>query len=250
MKRLLPLLLLFSFVVPASFASAQSLAPQLLDADQVQVKSVARKLKSSFLSRLSRRHYSPRTNLRVAITSPNGGETWKAGSKETITWDYKYTKMLTNVKEFDVKASLFLIHGRRGSLSRRHIADVKLADRKYTWAIPADVRSSKGYRVLIVVTGNRCKVTTSSDKRCSAVHIARDASNGSFKIIGENGVIKPMPKPKPKPKPMPKPKPIPMPKPMPPKSAVAIEKKIDLLQSFVERIEARITQLREMLANL
>jgi hypothetical protein len=235
MKRLLPLLLLFSFVVPASFANAQTLAePQLLDADQVQVKPVARKLKASFLSR-----YAPNRNLRVAITSPNGGETWKAGSKETITWDYKYAKVPTIAQHVDVKASLFLIHGRRGSLSRRHIADVKLADRKYTWAVPADVRSSKGYRVLIVVNGSKCKVTTSSDKRCQTSEV-RDASNRSFKIIGKDGVIKPMPKPKPKP----------MPKPMPPKSAEAIKKRIDLLQSFVDRIEARITQLREMLANL
>ena len=41
-----------------------------------------------------------------------------------------------------------------------------------------------------------------------------------------------------------------MPKPMPPKSAEAIKKRIDILQSFVERIEARIAQLRKMLANL
>lgn len=75
----------------------------------------------------------------IAVTSPNGGENWAAGTTRDITWSH------LGAGSAHVKISLY-----RGSKRQRVIASsVPIGDGLYRWTIPASQSAGSDYRILI-----------------------------------------------------------------------------------------------------
>jgi PKD repeat protein len=96
----------------------------------------------------------------ITMTSPNGGETWKAGSKQTISWSYKGTAG-TYVKIILVKA---------GKTVATIAASAPIGAKgvgSYLWTIPDLQTPGKNYTITVISTKNSKY---------------RDTSNGTFAI--------------------------------------------------------------------
>ena len=125
---------------------------------------------------VTRRDAGDLTPPTVAVTSPNGGETWKAGSTHAITWSASDNVGVTAVD---------LAYSTDGGTSYPNTIATGLANSgTYAWAVP----NAPGSAVRVRATA-----------RDAAGNSAQDGSNASFTIdrwtitasAGANGVIAP-----------------------------------------------------------
>ncbi len=125
---------------------------------------------------VTRRDAGDLTPPTVAVTSPNGGETWKAGSTHAITWSASDNIGVTAVD---------LAYSTDGGTSYPNTIATGLANSgTYAWAVP----NAPGSAVRVRATA-----------RDAAGNSAQDGSNASFTIdrwtitasAGANGVIAP-----------------------------------------------------------
>lgn len=97
----------------------------------------------------------------IAVTSPNGGESWGAGSAQTISWKY-----MGNPGD-SLKIELL----KAGALNSTISAGTPIGNDgsgSYTWAIPADQPPASDYRI---------RVASASDSQCT------DTSDNNFTVI-------------------------------------------------------------------
>jgi uncharacterized protein (TIGR02145 family) len=94
----------------------------------------------------------------IAITSPNGGESWYRGTSHDITW--------TNNISGDVKIELF-----KGGIFDHQIVASTPANGSYSWTIPTDQTTGQDYKV---------KVTSLVNPAVS------DLSDNDFTILASN----------------------------------------------------------------
>jgi len=83
----------------------------------------------------------------ITVTSPNGGETWQAGTTQTITWTY------TGKPDPYVKIDLYS----PGLLYRSITSSTSIGSGgsgSYNWAIPPTTPVGTDYRVIITSTTN------------------------------------------------------------------------------------------------
>jgi len=104
----------------------------------------------------------------VTVLSPDGGETWQAGTTHEITW---WSSGLERKKS--LRIDLFKA---RNSYVLTIAESVPVIQRSYLWNIPADLEPGNRYYVIITVTGEP---------------MIRDSSDGVFSIT-EPG-LKPLP---------------------------------------------------------
>jgi|WetSurMetagenome_2_1015567.scaffolds.fasta_scaffold07652_5 PKD repeat protein len=96
----------------------------------------------------------------ITVTSPNGGQSWQAGSTQTISWTYKGTAG-TYVKILLLKAGKTVATVAAGAPIGTKGAG------SYLWAIPSAQVAGKNYKVTIISTKN---------------YKYRDTSDGAFTI--------------------------------------------------------------------
>ena len=77
----------------------------------------------------------------IAVTYPNGGETWYKNSAYTITWT-------DNVTE-DVKIELY-----KGGSFDRTVSSSTASDGSHDWTVPSDVATGSDYQIKITSTTN------------------------------------------------------------------------------------------------
>jgi len=102
------------------------------------------------------------TTSSITVTSPNGGETWAAGSTQTIRWTYTLNP--------GAYAKIELFKG--GVLNRTISSSMSIGSGgsgSYSWAIPPTQVSGTDYKVKITSTTNAAYT---------------DTSNADFTIIG------------------------------------------------------------------
>jgi subtilisin-like proprotein convertase family protein/pimeloyl-ACP methyl ester carboxylesterase len=92
----------------------------------------------------------------IRVVSPNGGESWQAGSTHTIQWT------LSGNVGANVKIELY-----KGGALQTTIAASTANDESHSWAIPGDLAVGSDYSV---------KITSTTDGS------ATDTSNGNFSI--------------------------------------------------------------------
>ena len=109
----------------------------------------------------TQKYFLASTDSTIAVSTPNGSESWQAGTTQTITWNYT-----GNPGSF-VKIDLY-----KGTSLNRTITSSTSAGSSgtgsYTWPIPADVSAGTDYRV---------NVTSTSYSSVS------DMSDGYFTIV-------------------------------------------------------------------
>ena len=109
----------------------------------------------------TQKYFLASTDSTIAVSTPNGSESWQAGTPQTITWSY------TGNPGSSVKIDLY-----KGTSLNRTITSGTSAGSggsgSYNWPIPADVIDGTDYRV---------NVTSSSYSSVS------DMSNGYFTIV-------------------------------------------------------------------
>ena len=109
----------------------------------------------------TQKYFLASTDSTIAVSTPNGSESWQAGTPQTITWSY------TGNPGSSVKIDLY-----KGTSLNRTITSGTSAGSggsgSYNWPIPADVSAGTDYRV---------SVTSTSYSSVS------DMSNGYFTIV-------------------------------------------------------------------
>ncbi len=106
----------------------------------------------------------------IALTDPNGGETWQAGTSQTISWAY------TGNPGSSVKIELY----KGSSLNRTITLSTPLARGSYAWTIPSDV--SYGTDYLIKITS-----TSSSTSDMSDGYFTINAAPAFITVVSPNG---------------------------------------------------------------
>ncbi len=94
----------------------------------------------------------------VTVTSPNGGEDWKAGTTQTITW----------TDNFDENVKIDLFKGGVFKFSLPDGGNSTPSDGSFNWTIPFDITGGSDYNIRIASTQNSSVVF--------------DNSNGNFTI--------------------------------------------------------------------
>ena len=85
----------------------------------------------------------------ITVTSPNGGETWKTGSKQVISWSYKGTA--GNY----VKIVLVNKAGKTVAVIAASTPIGAKGIGSYEWTIPAIQTTGKNYKVTVMSTANK-----------------------------------------------------------------------------------------------
>jgi len=106
-------------------------------------------------------NFNPAVGSTLTVTSPNGGETWTAGTTSTITW----TSDITG----NVRISLY-----KNGVHRILITPGTPNNGTFTWMVPAFIASGTDYTV---------KISSCSNPPVS------DFSNANFTINGAGGTI-------------------------------------------------------------
>ena len=94
----------------------------------------------------------------ITVISPNGGQSWVASTKHTITWS------VTNLTGY-VKIELL----KSGSPVRTITSSVAASSGSYNWSIPTSQSSGSDYRIRITSTSNPA-VTDASNANFTIVH--------------------------------------------------------------------------------
>ena len=94
----------------------------------------------------------------ITVISPNGGQSWVAGTKHAITWS------VTNLTGY-VKIELL----KSGSPVRTITSSVAASSGSYNWSIPTSQSSGSDYRIRITSTSNPA-VSDTSDANFTIVH--------------------------------------------------------------------------------
>ncbi|MCX9029539.1 MAG: hypothetical protein OIN86_15335, partial [Candidatus Methanoperedens sp.] len=89
----------------------------------------------------------------LTVTAPNGGENWKRGTTQTITWGTAGTSQAANVK----------IELLKGTSVNRVIASSTPNDGSYSWTIPGNQATATNYKIRITSVGHTPSYTDSSD---------------------------------------------------------------------------------------
>ena len=92
----------------------------------------------------------------IAVTTPNGGESWNAGTTNTIRWDY------TGTPGYAVKIELY----KAGQFSRTISSYASIGSNgagAYNWAVPSTQSSGGDYTVRITSTANSAYTDTSNE---------------------------------------------------------------------------------------
>ena len=93
----------------------------------------------------------------ITVMSPNGGQSWVTGTKNTITWSEAY---LTGYVKIELLKS--------GSSVRTITSSVAASSGSYNWTIPTTQSSGSAYRIKITSTSNPA-VSDASDANFSIV---------------------------------------------------------------------------------
>ncbi|MGA2404984.1 MAG: Ser-Thr-rich GPI-anchored membrane family protein [Syntrophobacteraceae bacterium] len=113
------------------------------------------------------------TGPTIAVTSPNGGETWLVGKKYAISWSY--TGSPGNVK-------IELIEGSAATTIVSNTSAGKNGQGSYSWTIPKNQASGNDYKVKVTSTTNSsCTYTSANNFTITGPTIALTSPNG-----GEN----------------------------------------------------------------
>jgi len=83
-------------------------------------------------------------NSTISVVSPNGGETWQAGSSASITWTY------SGNPGSNVKIELY----KGTSLNRTITSSTPIVNGSYPWQIPSDVAFGTDYLIKITSTAS------------------------------------------------------------------------------------------------
>jgi hypothetical protein len=86
----------------------------------------------------------------ITVVSPNGGQSWVAGTKHAITWS------ATNLTGY-VKIELL----KSGSRVRTITSSISVSSNSYNWSIATSQSSGSNYRVRITSTSNKAVSDTS-----------------------------------------------------------------------------------------
>jgi 5-hydroxyisourate hydrolase-like protein (transthyretin family) len=84
---------------------------------------------------------------KITVTSPDGGETWQAGTSHAITWDY------TNNPGKYIKIELY----KNGSLKKTIVSSISIGSSgsgSYTWLVPYEIPFGSDYKIKVKSTGN------------------------------------------------------------------------------------------------
>ena len=171
--------------------------------------------------------------IELKLTMPNGGETWKVGETQKITWEYQpiyyiqergVTREATEseiqalpqntvIKPFYQNVAIDLV---RTDLPRimiypsvpnpiaYHIGEVLISDESFSWTIPANIENSAHYKIRISVRRGyglpEINCLNTSDARCLSsiikdefVGFLWDESDNEFSILNPNTVVSPTP---------------------------------------------------------
>jgi hypothetical protein len=115
----------------------------------------------------------------IIVSSPNGGESWHAGTTQSITWT-------DNISE-DVKVDLY-----KGGVLHTVISAATSSDGNIDWDIPFDFEGGSDYKVKITSVDNPATIFDSSDADFTIVanQIAVTSPNGGEDyLIGSSQVI-------------------------------------------------------------
>jgi hypothetical protein len=170
--------------------------------------------------------------IELKLTIPNGGETWKVGETQKITWEYQpiyyiqergVTREATEseiqtlpqdkvIKPIYQNVAIDLV---RTDLPRimiypsvpnpiaYHIGKASISDGSFSWTIPNSIENSAHYKVRISVRGYgapEINCLNTSDARCLSSIIKDefkgflwDESDNEFSILNPNIVVSPTP---------------------------------------------------------
>ena len=170
--------------------------------------------------------------IELKLTIPNGGETWKVGETQKITWEYQpiyyiqergITREATEseiqslpqntiIKPIYQNVAIDLV---RTDLPRimiyppvpnpvvYHIGKASISDGSFSWTIPNNIENSAHYKVRISVRGYgapEINCLNTSDARCLSSIIKDefkgflwDESDNEFSILNPNIVVSPTP---------------------------------------------------------
>ncbi|OPX84340.1 MAG: Ser-Thr-rich glycosyl-phosphatidyl-inositol-anchored membrane family protein [Pelotomaculum sp. PtaB.Bin104] len=104
----------------------------------------------------------------ITLTSPNGGETWEAGSKQAVSWSYTgkpgaYVKLELLQNGIPVKSINSRTSSNKGS---------------YNWTIPSNLASGADYKVKVTAVNGSCSDTSDSDFSIAGPTLTLDSPNG------------------------------------------------------------------------
>ncbi|OPX84338.1 MAG: Ser-Thr-rich glycosyl-phosphatidyl-inositol-anchored membrane family protein [Pelotomaculum sp. PtaB.Bin104] len=108
------------------------------------------------------------TGPAITVTSPNGGETWAAGSKQTINWSYtgnpgSYVKIELLQNDKPVKSITSQTSNSKGN---------------YSWTLPSNLTGA-GYKIRITsTTDSSCSDTSDKDFTIAGPTVTLDYPNG------------------------------------------------------------------------
>jgi hypothetical protein len=112
------------------------------------------------------------TGNQVTVTSPNGGESWKAGTTQTITWDDNFPD--------NVRIELY-----KGGIVHTLIVNSTTSDGERDWSIPYDFEGGSDYKVKITSLGDTSIFDLSDDNfTIISNHVTVTSPNG-----GENWLL-------------------------------------------------------------
>jgi hypothetical protein len=99
------------------------------------------------------------------VISPNGGESFQAGTSQAVSWTVANPNGLAQIDLY------------RGGVFFQNIAQIALSESNYLWAIHPALGDANNYRI---------KLTTSSNPEVT------DSSDGDFSVFGSTGAINPL----------------------------------------------------------
>ena len=116
----------------------------------------------------------------IALSSPNGGESWKAGAKQTIRWTYTGTP--------GAKVTIELL--KSGSVSAVIASNVPASKGSYAWSLKSTLANGADYQVRVTSTKNSADTATSqSHFVIIGSTITLTSPNGGENWVGRTGLI-------------------------------------------------------------
>jgi hypothetical protein len=114
---------------------------------------------------------SPQLVPSITVTSPNGGETWAAGSTQTIRWAYT----------LDPGASVKIDLLKGGVVDQTITPSTSIGSNgsgSYAWTVPASQQAGSDYRIKVTSTSNSAYTDTSNNDVAIVAVITVTSPNG------------------------------------------------------------------------